>query len=191
MALPTVIGNLQRVKVDSPEAIPLREYWHLLRKYLRPQIAWVGLLAVLLFGGTGMQLVSPQIMRRFVDGSGDANVPLDDVLALALLFVGVALAQQILGVLSTYAGQRVSWSATNAVREDLTLHCLQLDMPFHTNRTPGEMIERIDGDVSSLASFFSQFAVRILFVHRPWRQHLPGDTQPLDRTVERKELTVE
>ena len=130
-------------------------------------------------------------MRRFVDGSGDANVPLDDVLALALLFVGVALAQQILGVLSTYAGQRVSWSATNAVREDLTLHCLQLDMPFHTNRTPGEMIERIDGDVSSLASFFSQFAVRILFVHRPRRQHLPGDTQPLDRTVERKELTVE
>ena len=101
-------------------------------------------------------------MRRFVDGAGDASVPLDDVLTLALLFVGIALGQQILGVLRTYAGQRVSWAATNAVREDLTLHCLQLDMPFHANRTPGEMIERIDGDVSSLASFFSQFAVRIL-----------------------------
>ncbi len=147
---------------ESTESIPLYQYWTLLRKYLRSQLPWVTLLAVLLFSGTGMQLVSPQIMRRFVDGAGDANVPLETVLGLALFFVGVALGQQILGVLSTYAGQRVSWAATNAVREDLTLHCLQLDMPFHTNRTPGEMIERIDGDVSSLASFFSQFAVRIL-----------------------------
>ena len=80
----------------------------------------------------------------------------------ALLFVGVALAQQILGVLSTYAGLHVAWQATNTLREDLTLHCLRLDMPFHNERTPGEMIERIDGDVASLASFFSKFAINIL-----------------------------
>ena len=148
---------------DAPtDTIPLRQYWALLGKYLRPHLGWVTALAVLLFSGVGMQLVSPQIMRRFIDGAGDTNVPLEAVLASALLFVGVVLAQQILGVLSTYAGLHVAWQATNALREDLTLHCLRLDMPFHNERTPGEMIERIDGDVASLASFFSQFAVNIL-----------------------------
>ena len=148
---------------DAPtDTIPLRQYWALLNKYLRPHLGWTIGLAVLVFAGIGLQLVSPQIMRRFIDGAGDTNVPPDAVLVSALLFVGAALARQVLGLLSTYIGQRVAWQATNALREDLTLHCLRLDMSFHNERTPGEMIERIDGDVASLAAFFSQFAVHIL-----------------------------
>jgi ABC-type multidrug transport system fused ATPase/permease subunit len=38
---------------------------------------------------------------------------------------------------------------------------LHLDMSFHTTYTPGELIQRIDGDVSHLANFLSRFAVRI------------------------------
>jgi hypothetical protein len=38
---------------------------------------------------------------------------------------------------------------------DLTLHCLRLDMAFHHARTPGQMIERVDGDVGLLGNFFS------------------------------------
>jgi ABC-type multidrug transport system fused ATPase/permease subunit len=35
-------------------------------------------------------------------------------------------------------------------------------MTFHAARTSGEMIERIDGDVTALSDFFAQFAVRVL-----------------------------
>jgi ABC-type multidrug transport system fused ATPase/permease subunit len=56
----------------------------------------------------------------------------------------------------------VSWKATNRLRSDLALHVLRLDLPFHKKRTPGEIIERIDGDVSQLANFFSQFLIRVL-----------------------------
>jgi ABC-type multidrug transport system fused ATPase/permease subunit len=35
-------------------------------------------------------------------------------------------------------------------------------MPFHNSRTPGEMIERVDDDITALANFFSQFVIRIL-----------------------------
>ena len=35
-------------------------------------------------------------------------------------------------------------------------------MDFHNRRTPGEMIERIDGDVTALANFFSQFVIQVL-----------------------------
>ena len=63
---------------------------------------------------------------------------------------------------TTYVGEDVSWTATNALRADLTQHCLRLDMDFHNARTPGELIERIDGDASELANFFSQLVLRVL-----------------------------
>ena len=39
---------------------------------------------------------------------------------------------------------------------------LAFEAPFHNTRTPGELIERVDGDVTALANFFSQFAIRIV-----------------------------
>ena len=41
-------------------------------------------------------------------------------------------------------------------------HCLRLDMSFHNAHTPGEMIERVDGDVTALSNFFSTFAVQLV-----------------------------
>ncbi len=41
-------------------------------------------------------------------------------------------------------------------------HCLALDLGFHKERSAGELIERIDGDVDALSNFFSQFTVNLL-----------------------------
>src|SRR5262249_37769791 len=81
---------------------------------------------------------------------------------LAALFIGVALMTQVIQVATTYVSEQVGWRATNALRADLALHALGLDMPFHNRHTPGEMIERIDGDVTALTTFFSQFVLRVL-----------------------------
>jgi ABC-type multidrug transport system fused ATPase/permease subunit len=35
-------------------------------------------------------------------------------------------------------------------------------MAFHTAKSPGELIERVDGDVAALAAFFSQFILQII-----------------------------
>ena len=37
-----------------------------------------------------------------------------------------------------------------------------MSMSFHHGKTPGEMIERIDGDISNLREFFSTFVTRLL-----------------------------
>ncbi len=140
--------------------IPLKAYWNLLREYLVPQWRWAVLLMVLILAGIGLQLANPQIMRRFIDtaqGSGDAGM----LLHSALAFVGVALAQQISSLAATWVSENVGWSATNELRADLTEHCLRLDMSFHNAHTPGEMIERVDGDVNALANFFAQFAQQV------------------------------
>ena len=141
--------------------ISLNRYEGLLVRYLKPQWLKVALLTALLFGGIGLQLANPQVIRYFLDAtqSGGSQSAL---LFAAGLFIAFALAQQLSTLAATYVGQDVGWKATNALRKDLALHCLRLDMSFHRTRTPGELIERVDGDVTALANFFSQFAIRML-----------------------------
>jgi ATP-binding cassette, subfamily B, bacterial len=142
-------------------SIPVRQYWELLATYLRPQRVRVGLLGALLLGTIGLSLLSPQIVRTFLDTAA-AGGSLDVLLRAALLFVVVAVLQQIAAVATTYVGENVGWTATNALRTELVAHCLRLDLSFHKARTPGELIERIDGDVTALSRFFAQFVVRLL-----------------------------
>ena len=47
--------------------IPLRQYWLLLVRYLRPQWLRALTLAILLLAGIGLQLINPQIVRLFID----------------------------------------------------------------------------------------------------------------------------
>jgi len=137
------------------------QYRALLLKYLRPQGALVAVLAAVLFSSIALQLINPQILKRFIDtttSGGDGG----NLTAAAVLFILLALAQQVLAVVATYYSERVGWTATNELRADLALHCLRLDLAFHKGRTPGELIERIDGDVTALANFFSRFVIYVL-----------------------------
>ena len=141
--------------------VPLRQYADLLWTYLRPQKALVAVVAVSLLGNIGLQLVSPQILRFFIDEALEGSA-VSRLIGVALLFTVIALVQQAVNVVATYTSGRVGWTATNALRGDLARHCLGLDMSFHNRHTPGEMIERVDGDAEELGSFFSTFVVHIL-----------------------------
>ncbi len=145
--------------------IQVKRYWRLLVKYLRPQWLHVVLLTVLLLANIGLQLLNPQVIRYFIDttqAGGQSQGQGQTLLFAALLFIGIALIQRTVAFCSTYVAENVGWTATNALRADLALHCLLLDMSFHKKYTPGELIERIDGDVNSLANFFSQFTLQVL-----------------------------
>ncbi|WP_216324776.1 ABC transporter ATP-binding protein [Deinococcus aestuarii] len=133
-----------------------------LREYLGPLRGQVAALAALLLTGTGLNLLLPQLLRQFVDGAklgAGADVGLLARLAGAYIALGVGV--QLLTAGATYVGAQVGWTATNRLRADLMRHLLSLDLREHQERTPGEMIERIDGDVTALSNFFSQFAVRV------------------------------
>ena len=133
----------------------------LLTTYLREQKLRVTALALLLFGGIGLQLAGPLLLRGFIDGAiaGDG---LRRLQLLAGLFIAVSLVSQGAAVAAAYFSEQVGWTATNLLRVDLMRHCLRLDMPFHNGRSPGEMIERVDGDVTRLSTFVSQFVIVIL-----------------------------
>ncbi|MBZ0295021.1 MAG: ABC transporter ATP-binding protein/permease [Anaerolineae bacterium] len=161
----------------SQTKVSFAQYKELLFKYLRPQRPSVLMLTVLLLGSIGLQLVNPQILRYFIDtATGSPSSLLDGSLAVypyhydnidtellmaALLFIGVALVQQAVAIGAVYVGGNVGWTATNMLRSDLAMHCMRLDMSFHHIRTPGEMIERVDTDVTQIANFFSQFVILV------------------------------
>lgn len=161
-------------------SLPLVAYWRLLVTYLAAQRRRVALLALLLFGGIGVQLASPQLLRTVIDGA-QTGAALRTLTVAALLFIAAAVVQQTLGVAATYVSELVGWTATNNLRADLLAHALRLDMGFHNARTPGELLERVDGDVTSMANFFSRFVLQILgngvlllgvlalFVREDWR----------------------
>ncbi len=132
-----------------------------LTRYLRPQWPRVALLTALLLSAIALQLLAPQILRHFIDAAQAGAAP-ETLLRAGFLFLAAALAAHLVGALGVYASENVGWTATNRVREDLALHCLRLDLPFHNARTPGEMIERVDGDVAKLSGFFSQFVIKVL-----------------------------
>jgi ABC-type multidrug transport system fused ATPase/permease subunit len=133
----------------------------LLARYLRQEWLRMSLLAGVLLATIGVQVAAPLVTSYFIDratSGGDLN----DLIFLAGLAIALALAGQGLSVAETYIAEQVSWTATNALRADLVAHLLRLDATFHNAHTPGELIERVDGDVATLARFFSRFVVYVL-----------------------------
>lgn len=133
----------------------------LLLRYVRPQAGRLSFLLVLLLINIGLQLLAPQFLRAFLDGAA-ARAPLGTLVAAALAYLVAAMLSQASAVFETFLGEQIGWTATNRLRADLAAHCLHLDLAFHKEHAPGELIERIDGDVTALANFFSRFIVYVV-----------------------------
>ncbi|MGI5422221.1 ABC transporter ATP-binding protein [Actinomadura luteofluorescens] len=144
---PSSTGNAEDTVVPSAART--------LRTYLGPHRTVAAVLAVTTLVSTALQVANPQLLGRFIDGVR-SGAPLSTLLGLGATYLAVAVVAQVIWIVAEYRGARVAWSATNELRADLTAHCLRLDMSFYERHAPGELIDRIDGDVSKLANYFSQ-----------------------------------
>ncbi len=136
-------------------------YRAMLTTYLKPQRGRFWGLAIALLGGIGLQLLNPQILRYFIDTAISGGQQRSLVWA-AGAFVAIAVLQQGLAIVTTYFSETIAWRATNTLRLDLAHHALGLDLAFHKAHTPGELVERVDGDVDALSRFFSQFVLQVV-----------------------------
>lgn len=141
--------------------IPVRAYFRLFAEYLRPHRRRAWLLAVVLFVTIALQLVNPQLIKVFIDRIID-GAAVDELVPIAIAFMVVAIVHQMLLIWATYLAEQIGWSATNALRADLTDHVVRLDMGYHKSTSPGELIERIDGDVTALSNFFSSMIIKVV-----------------------------
>jgi ATP-binding cassette, subfamily B, bacterial len=135
--------------------------WHLLVRYLRPYRWQMLHLAGILAATIATQLATPLVASRFIDAAIGGGA-METLVGLALLTIVLALLGQGIAIAETWVAERISWGATNTLREDLAAHLLHLDSSFHHAHTPGELIERVDGDVGTLERFFSRFTVYVI-----------------------------
>jgi ABC-type multidrug transport system fused ATPase/permease subunit len=128
----------------------------LLARGRRVQLAGLGALLVV---SSAAPLAGPQLLRVFID-EAVAGRPLSLLALIAGGYVVVSFAQQGIGVAVAHASAHLAWVATNDLRHRVARHVLGLDLSFHEQRSPGELIERTDGDITALASFVSSFLVQ-------------------------------
>jgi ATP-binding cassette, subfamily B, bacterial len=111
-------------------------------------------------GAAGTTLGVPYIISRYIDAAR-AGATANSLVAIALVFAAFALLEPLLRMLETRLATNLAVRGTNRLRAELFEHCLRLDPSFHESHSPGEMIERIDGDVGLLSQFFSSFLVQV------------------------------
>jgi ABC-type multidrug transport system fused ATPase/permease subunit len=141
--------------------ISWNKYKRLLSTYLKNAKLLIAVLTLVMGGSIIIQLINPQIISYFIDGIG-AKKATEELLIAAIIFIMAAFGQQLLAILSTYLSQTIGWRTTNRLRLDLVKHCLGLDMDYYKEHQSGEIVERIDGDVTALFNFFSKLLVSLM-----------------------------
>ncbi|MEU4537363.1 ABC transporter ATP-binding protein [Streptosporangium sp. NPDC023825] len=130
-------------------------------RHLRPGRRSAVALAATVAAATALPLAAPQLTRRFVDDAiGGASTR--HLTLIALGYLALAVAGQAARMATAWLASRLAWDGTNRLRERLAEHALGLDMACHGRRTPGEMIERVDGDVVAVAEFVVAFLLDVV-----------------------------
>ena len=133
--------------------------WRALAELLRPDAwRWVGL-GVLVAIGSALILTGPLIVREIVD-EATAGTTQAALTRLAILFLIVAVATQLITMAVAWMATVTAWHTTNGIRINLARHVLGLSHGFHRQHTPGELIQRVDGDVTSVSDFMGKVIPR-------------------------------
>jgi ATP-binding cassette, subfamily B, bacterial len=138
---------------------PATSRWRALAALLRPDAGrWVGL-GALVAAGSGLILTGPLIVRRIVDEATNGTTS-SQLARLAVLFLIVAIATQLINMAVAWMATVTAWHTTNEIRIRLARHVLGLSHAFHRQHTPGELIQRVDGDVTSVSDFMGRVIPR-------------------------------
>jgi ABC-type multidrug transport system fused ATPase/permease subunit len=108
-----------------------------------------------------IRLMLPLLLGRFVDDALDGK-PIGSLTAVAGAYVVAALLAEMLQLGVIWFAVELSWRAGNRLRERLAAHALRLEMAWHGRHSPGQLIERIDGDVEALVVFFSEVLINVV-----------------------------
>lgn len=128
---------------------------------LRPNLGrWVGL-ALIVAVASGLSLAAPLVVRTIVDATVDGTDGAR-IRALALIFLAIVVAGQGATIWVARAATQTAWGTTNRLRMDMVAHVLGLDHEFHRRHSPGELISRVDGDVTYVSDFLGKVLPKAL-----------------------------
>lgn len=125
----------------------LRRYWAALALAMGFMALEGSMLGVLSW------VMKPMFDRVFVAGEAGA------VWKVGLIILAIFLARAISSVGQKVTLVRIQQRCAGDIRSDLLRHLMALDGSFHQRHPPGELIERVQGDVQAINTVWSTFAV--------------------------------
>lgn len=134
-------------------------HWRAFASLLGPHRRRVAAMGLLLAVAGILPLAGPLLIARFIDAAIDGATA-RRLTVLALIYVTIGVVRQAMALLVAWSATDVAWRVTNELRSDLTNHVLGLDLAFHRSTSPGELVSRVDGDVTALSDFVARFAVK-------------------------------
>jgi ABC-type multidrug transport system fused ATPase/permease subunit len=109
--------------------------------------------------GVGLELWVPLLLADFVD-QALARESLSVLTQIAGTYLVASFVTQGFKALATYLGTSIGWGVSNDLRYASTEHLLTLDTDYFSETSQGALIERVDGDITTIAKVFSHFAVQ-------------------------------
>lgn len=118
-------------------------------------------IAVVVAIGSGLVLAGPLVIREIVDRAAD-GAGVRELRWLAVGFLATAVAAQVVEVVVVQVATVAAWRTTNELRLGICAHVLSLDHEFHRQHTPGELIQRVDGDVTSVTDLLGRVVPKVV-----------------------------
>ena len=132
----------------------IARYLKLLRAHARGRPAVFAVMVAALIAGAAVQVAIPLVVRAFLD-LAQAGAAVEQLAGVAALFIGVAVAGAVLEIVRSHAGAVLAWQAMNNLRRRLFRHAIDLGHSFFARSAPGNLLERVDGDVAKLGRLLS------------------------------------
>ena len=126
---------------------------------LRPHRFRVTIMVAVLAVAGALPLIGPILIAWFID-EAIAGASRQTLLTLAGVYIAIGIARQLMAIAVAWTATDLAWRVTNELRSTLTRHVLNLDLAFHRSTSPGELVSRVDGDVTALSDFVASFAVK-------------------------------
>jgi len=126
---------------------------------LRPHRLRVTVMVAVLAVAGALPLIGPILIAWFID-EAIAGASRRTLLTLAGIYIVIGIARQLMAIAVAWTATDLAWRVTNELRSTLTRHVLNLDLAFHRSTSPGELVSRVDGDVTALSDFVASFAVK-------------------------------
>ena len=137
--------------------------WDLMRRvigYARPYRLQIVEMFILILGTTGLGLLAPLIMRYLIDHI----IPSGNIEQLILLAIGLLLIPSLSGLFRVWQRKlsaQVGEGVTYDLRMAIYAHLQRMSLHFFTNTKVGELISRLNNDVSGAQNAISTTIVDI------------------------------
>ena len=150
---PAIVRWLYRLSMAEPS------HWRALLELVTPHRTRLTIMIGILAVAGALPLAGPLLIAAFID-EAESGATQSRLVLLAGIYVAIGVARQVMSIAVAWTATDLAWRVTNELRSTLTRHVLKLDLAFHRSTSPGELVSRVDGDVTALSDFVASFAVK-------------------------------